>query len=63
MKVEISKYIAVDDGKPTLGTWILVSDVIELLAAGISVKEITKDYYLSLNEDIIKEASSELQRL
>ena len=61
MRVEVSKYIIVDDeichGKPTFkGTRILVSDVIELLAAGLSVVEIVRDYYPSLNEDMIKEA-------
>jgi uncharacterized protein (DUF433 family) len=61
MRVEVSKYIVVDDeichGKPTFkGTRVLVSDVIELLAAGLSIKEIIRDYYPSLNEDMIKEA-------
>lgn len=61
MRVEFGKYIVVDDeichGKPTFkGTRILVSDVIELLATGLSIKEIIRDYYPSLNEDMIKEA-------
>jgi len=61
MRIEISKYIVVDDeichGKPTFkGTRILVSDIIELLAAGLSVEEIIRDYYPSLNEDMVKEA-------
>jgi len=61
MRVEVSKYIVVDDeichGKPTFkGTRILVSDVIELLAAGLSIEEIIRDYYPSLNEDMVKEA-------
>jgi len=61
MRVEIGKYIAVDDevchGKPIFkGTRILVSDVIELLAAGVSIKEIIEDYYPSLNEEMIKDA-------
>ena len=61
MRVEIGKYIVVDDeichGKPTFkGTRIWVSDVIELLAAGLSIQEIIRDYYPSLNEDMIKEA-------
>ena len=61
MRVEVGKYIVVDDeichGKPTFkGTRIWVSDVIELLAAGLSIKEIIRDYYPSLNEDMIKEA-------
>jgi len=61
MRVEVGKYIVVDDeichGKPTFkGTRIWVSDVIELLAAGLSIQEIIRDYYPSLNEDMIKEA-------
>jgi len=61
MRVEVSKYIVVDDeichGKPTFkGTRILVSDVIELLAAGLSIKAIIRDYYPSLNEDMVNEA-------
>ena len=61
MRFEVSKYIVVDDeichGKPTFrGTRILVSDVIELLATGISIEEIIRDYYPSLNEDMIKDA-------
>jgi uncharacterized protein (DUF433 family) len=61
MRVEVSKYIVVDDeichGKPTFkGTRILVSDVIELLASGLSIEKIIRDYYPSLNEDMVKEA-------
>ncbi|MBS7614057.1 DUF433 domain-containing protein [Candidatus Bathyarchaeota archaeon] len=37
------------------GARILVSDVIELLAANLSIEEIIRDYYPSLNEDMIKE--------
>ncbi|MGC8932155.1 MAG: DUF433 domain-containing protein [Candidatus Methanodesulfokora sp.] len=44
-------------GKPTFkGTRVLVSDVIELLAAGLSPEEIIRDYYPSLNEEMIREA-------
>jgi len=55
------RYIVVDDevchGKPVFkGTRILVSDVIELLGAGVSIEEIIKDYYPSLNEEMIREA-------
>jgi len=61
MRVEVSKYIVVDDeichGKPTFkGTRVLVSDVIELLAAGLPIQEIIRDYYPSLNKGMIKEA-------
>jgi uncharacterized protein (DUF433 family) len=55
------RYIVVDDGvchgKPVFkGTRILVSDVIELLGAGVSIEEIIRDYYPSLNEEMIREA-------
>ena len=61
MRIEINKYIVVDSeichGKPTFkGTRVLVSDVIELVAAGVSHEEIIGDYYPSLTEDMIKEA-------
>lgn len=61
MRVEVSKYIVIDDeichGKPTFkDTRVLVSDVIELIAAGLSIKEIIRDYYPSLNQDMIKGA-------
>jgi len=60
MRVEIGKYIIAYDevchGKPIFkGTRILVSDVIELLVASVSIKEIIGDYYPILNEDMIKE--------
>jgi len=38
------------------GTRIPVSDVIELLAIGLSIEEIVRDYYPSLSEDMVKEA-------
>jgi len=38
------------------GTGVLVSDVIELLGAGVSIEEIVRDYYPSLNEEMIREA-------
>ena len=61
MRVEISKHIVADSeichGKPTFkGTRVLVSDVIELVADGVSVQEIIRDYYPSLNIDMIKNA-------
>jgi len=61
MRAEVGRYIVIDDeichGKPTFkGTRILVSDVVELLAAGVTVDEVIRDYYPSLNEDIVKEA-------
>jgi uncharacterized protein (DUF433 family) len=63
MRVEVGQYIVMDDeichGKPTFkGTRILVSDVIDLLAAGLSIEEIIRDYYPGLNEDMIREALS-----
>ena len=61
VRLEIGKYIVVDDeichGKPTFkGTRVLVSDVLELLAAGVSIEEIVKDYYPSLSEEMVREA-------
>ncbi|MGC9103949.1 MAG: DUF433 domain-containing protein [Candidatus Methanodesulfokora sp.] len=61
MRIEIGRYIVIDDeichGKPTFkGTRVLISDVIELLAAGLSPEEIIRDYYPSLNEEMIREA-------
>ncbi|AJB42609.1 hypothetical protein TCARB_1567 [Thermofilum adornatum 1505] len=38
------------------GTRVLVSDVVELLGAGVSIEEIVRDYYPSLNEEMIREA-------
>jgi len=62
MRLEIGRYIVIDDevchGKPVFkGTRILVSDVIGLLGAGVSMEEIIRDYYPSLNEEMIREAS------
>lgn len=61
MRAEVGEYIVIDDeichGKPVFkNTRILVSDVIELLAADVSVEEIIRNYYPSLNEEMIKEA-------
>jgi len=60
MRLEIGRYIVVDDevchGKPVFkGTRVLVSDVIELLGAGVSIEEIIRNYYPSLNEEMIRE--------
>ena len=61
MRLEICRYIVIDDevchGKPMFkGTRVLVSDVVELLGAGVSMEEIIRDYYPSLNEEMIREA-------
>ena len=61
MRVEVGKYIVLDDevchGRPTFkGTRVLVSDVIELLAAGLSIEEVVRDYYPSLDEEMVKDA-------
>ena len=61
MRVKVGKFIVIDTeichGKPTFkGTRILVSDVLELLAAGVSIKEIIKEYYPSLSKEMIREA-------
>jgi uncharacterized protein (DUF433 family) len=59
--VEVSRYIVLDDevchGKPTFrGTRVLVSDVIELLATGLSIQEVVRDYFSSLDVEMIKDA-------
>jgi len=60
MRVEISKYIVADSeichGKPTFkGTRIIVSDIVELIAAGESIEKITKSYR-GLTKEMVKEA-------
>jgi len=43
-------------GKPVFkGTRILVSDILELLASGMSIEEILREYP-SLNEEMVREA-------
>jgi len=59
MRVEISKYIVADSeichGKPTFrGTRVMVSDVIELIAVGVTPNEIIKDYYPHLTKIMIQ---------
>jgi len=61
MRIEINNYIVVDSeicgGTPTFkGTRVIVSDVIELIAAGVSTEEILRDYYPSLNKRMIEKA-------
>ena len=61
MRVEVGRYVVLDDeichGKPTFkGTRVLVSDVIELLATGLSIQEVVRDYYPSLDVEMIKDA-------
>jgi len=61
LRVEVGRYIVLDDevchGRPTFkGTRFLVSDVIELLAAGLSIEEVVRDYYPSLDEEMVKDA-------
>lgn len=60
MRVEISKYIIADSeichGKPTFkGTRILVSDIVELIAAGEPAEKIAKSYR-GLTREMIKDA-------
>jgi uncharacterized protein (DUF433 family) len=61
LRVEVGRHIVLDDevchGKPTFkGTRVLVSDVIELLATGLSIQEVVRDYYPSLDVEMIKDA-------
>ena len=49
MRIDINEYIVADSeichGKPTFkGTRILVSDIIELIAAGESIENLIKEY-------------------
>ncbi|MBI2449244.1 DUF433 domain-containing protein [Candidatus Pacearchaeota archaeon] len=49
MRIDINEYIVADSeicgGKPTFkGTRILVSDIIELIAAGESIEKLIKEY-------------------
>jgi len=58
MRVEIGKYIVIDTeichGQPTFkGTRIMVSIILEMLAAGCSEKEILKAYPSLSKEHII----------
>ena len=60
MKIEVSKYIVIDTeichGKPTFkGTRIMVSDILELIAAGEPVENILKSYP-SITTEMINEA-------
>ena len=60
MRVEISKYLVADSeichGKPTFkGTRILVSDIVELVAAGESAEKLMKSYH-GLSKGMIREA-------
>jgi len=60
MKVEVSKYIVIDTeichGKPTFkGTRIMVSDILELIAAGEPVENILRSYP-SITTEMINEA-------
>lgn len=67
MRAEIGKYIVVDTeichGKPTFkGTRIIVSDVIELLAAGEPAERILRSYP-SLTKEMVREALEYAARL
>ena len=67
MRVEISEYIVADSeichGKPTFrGTRVLVSDIVELIAAGESVESIVKSYP-SLTKEMVRDALDYAARL
>lgn len=58
MRVEINEYIIIDSeichGKPTFrGTRIMVSIILELLGAGVTIEEIREDYYPQLSKEAI----------
>ncbi len=61
MRVQISKFIVADSeichGKPTFkGTRIMVWQVLEMLEAGMPVKEITASFITPLTKEHIKAA-------
>ena len=63
MRMEINESIVADSeichGKPTFkGTRIMVWQVTELLAAGVSIDEILKDHFPQLNKKAILAALS-----
>jgi uncharacterized protein (DUF433 family) len=67
MRVEVSKYIVIDTeichGKPTFkGTRIMVSDILELLAAGKTIEEICNSYP-GLTREMILDAVSYAAKL
>jgi len=58
MKTEINEFIVADseicDGKPVFeGTRIMVWQILELLAQGISIDEIRQDYFPQLSKKAI----------
>jgi len=60
MRAEISKHIVADSeichGKPTFkGTRVLVSDIVELVAAGETTEKILEEYP-SLSREMIQDA-------
>ena len=60
MRIKLSKYIVADPevchGKPVFeNTRVLVSDVLELMAAGLSVEEVLEEYP-SLTKDMVLDA-------
>ena len=63
MRIEINNYIVADTeichGQPTFkGTRIMVWQVIDLLAAGVPVDEILKDYFPQITKEAILAALS-----
>ncbi|MDI6807239.1 MAG: DUF433 domain-containing protein [Candidatus Aenigmarchaeota archaeon] len=60
MRVEIGKHIVIDTevchGQPTFkGTRVLVSDILELIAAGEPIEKILEEYP-SITKEMIQEA-------
>lgn len=58
MRVEINEYIVADSeicgGSPTFKkTRIMVSIILELLGAGVTIEEIKRDYYPQLSKEAI----------
>ena len=67
MRVEVSRYIVMDSevchGKPVFkGTRVLVSDILELLASGVSVEEVVEEYP-GITADMVRDALEYAARL
>jgi len=45
------------------GGGVLVGDVIELLAAGLSIEEVVRDHYPDLSEDIIRKTVDRVAKI
>ncbi|MBI2043774.1 DUF433 domain-containing protein [Candidatus Pacearchaeota archaeon] len=68
MRVEINEYIVADsevcEGKPVFkGTRIMIWQVLELLAGGVTVDEIIKDYFPQISRKAVLSVLSHASKL